>query len=143
MLFRSSDKASKIANYFGLNFERIEIKSKEVGRGFFDLVRFLDEPIADLTSYAYFKLGARANELGIKVLLSGHGGDELFWGYSWIKTSVEQNIRRFTTIDSKLHFFSYFRFTKPQFTLGQIFIWMKKGFGLIENLKQQIGRAHV
>lgn len=40
-----------------------------------------DEPVLDGSMYAHYKLCKLAKEHGIKVLLSGSGGDELFGGY--------------------------------------------------------------
>ena len=50
------------------------------GHGFLDtvrsLIRFQDEPIADASMYAHFELMRLAREAGVRVVLSGNGGDE-------------------------------------------------------------------
>ncbi len=55
------------------------------GESFFDdigaVIYHHDEPILDGSMYAHFKLCQLAKNAGIKVLLSGSGGDELFGGY--------------------------------------------------------------
>lgn len=55
------------------------------GKDFFsDIQKVLyhhDEPVLDGSMYAHFKLCQLAQENGVKVLLSGSGGDELFGGY--------------------------------------------------------------
>jgi asparagine synthase (glutamine-hydrolysing) len=45
------------------------------------LIWHLDEPIADPAAIACYLICKLAREHGIKVLLSGQGGDELFCGY--------------------------------------------------------------
>ena len=70
------------------NFEEIEIKTKDVAKNFLDLCYNLDEPIADISSYAYYMISKNLNKKKIKVLLQGQGVDELFWGYDWVKRSV-------------------------------------------------------
>ena len=40
-----------------------------------------DEPILDGSMYAHYKLCEMASVSGVKVILSGSGGDELFAGY--------------------------------------------------------------
>lgn len=56
------------------------------GNQFFDDVRSViyhhDEPVMDGSMYAHYKLCALAKDKGIKVLLSGSGGDELLGGYA-------------------------------------------------------------
>lgn len=45
------------------------------------MVKFLDEPIGEAAAINTFLICTRARELGIKVLLSGVGADEMFGGY--------------------------------------------------------------
>ena len=56
------------------------------GNDFFDdigdVIYHHDEPVLDGSMYAHYKLCQLAKENGIKVLLSGSGGDELFGGYA-------------------------------------------------------------
>jgi len=55
------------------------------GTSFFEDIRDViyhhDEPILDGSMFAHYKLCELAKQQGIKVLLSGSGGDELFGGY--------------------------------------------------------------
>jgi asparagine synthase (glutamine-hydrolysing) len=55
------------------------------GKDFFediqDVIYHHDEPILDGSMYAHYKLCEMAKAKGVKVLLSGSGGDELFGGY--------------------------------------------------------------
>lgn len=69
------------------------------GKGFFDdiprVIYHHDEPILDGSMYAHFKLCQLASAEGIKVLLSGSGGDELFGGYSsYVYAHLAKQIRR-------------------------------------------------
>ncbi len=47
-----------------------------------ELLPYMDEPMADSAIIPTFFLSKKASEQGIKVLLSGAGGDEIFGGYS-------------------------------------------------------------
>jgi asparagine synthase (glutamine-hydrolysing) len=131
-----SEMARKTADYFGLDFTRIEISPNDVAIGFVEMVAALDEPLADPASYAYFALGKKAKEQGVRVLFSGHGGDELFWGYKWINKSVSENIRRNSTLNFRFHFQDYLKFDPIKFTPGGLIQSFKTGFGLFENLIQ-------
>lgn len=55
------------------------------GKGFFEDIYNVfyhhDEPLLDGSMYSHYKLCQLASEAGIKVVLSGAGGDELFGGY--------------------------------------------------------------
>jgi asparagine synthase (glutamine-hydrolysing) len=60
--------------------------------GFFpDLVRIMDEPIADPAAFGHYSVPKAAAERGIKVLLTGIGGDEVFWGYHWVTQTASTN----------------------------------------------------
>ena len=57
------------------------------------LVRIMDEPIADPAAFGHYSVPKAAADQGIKVLLSGIGGDEIFWGYHWVTKAVQLNQR--------------------------------------------------
>jgi asparagine synthase (glutamine-hydrolysing) len=46
-----------------------------------EIARAMDDPAADYAILPTYKLAATAREAGLKVILSGEGGDELFAGY--------------------------------------------------------------
>lgn len=52
---------------------------KELG----NIIYYLDEPIPNITVIAQYKLSQRVREEGIKIVLDGSGGDELFGGYTF------------------------------------------------------------
>ena len=73
--------AKKMAKYFDLPLEVIEVDNNSIGN---ELERFLseaDEPVTDPASINNLYICQRASALGIKVLLSGTGGDDIFTGY--------------------------------------------------------------
>ncbi|WP_327093204.1 asparagine synthase (glutamine-hydrolyzing) [Nonomuraea sp. NBC_01738] len=48
----------------------------------------LSEPIADWTMPAYLGMVQRCREDGVRVLLTGHGPDELFLAYDWTRSAL-------------------------------------------------------
>lgn len=76
--------ARQHAEQMGMQFNEIEIDDSEVVDGFPALIASMDEPVADLTAYAYHSIMERSRRMGVPVLLMGHGADELFWGYDWV-----------------------------------------------------------
>lgn len=54
------------------------------------LIRDLGEPVSDIAAFAHAAVPRAAHELGFKVLLTGLGGDEIFWGYPWVQRAAQQ-----------------------------------------------------
>lgn len=131
-----SGQAAEISQQFGLQFSKILISPQDVAKSFSEMVKALDEPIADPSSFGYFSLGQHAKKLGIKVLLSGHGGDELFWGYSWIDQVIRKNIRRNKTLDFRTRIWEYLKIEMPPLRAGELLDWASAGLGLFENMIQ-------
>lgn len=73
------------------------------------MVYFLDEPQADLAAINTFFICKSARERGVKVLLSGSGGDDIFSGYrrhralrmerfwSWLPLFARTGLKRFSS----------------------------------------------
>lgn len=73
--------ARKVAAHLNVPLEVLRINSSDVAGGLIEMVRQLDEPLADPAALNVFYISRLARESGIKVLLSGVGGDDLFTGY--------------------------------------------------------------
>ena len=72
--------ASMLAKQFGFDHHEIIIKPSIIDE-LPNMVRFLDEPIADPAAINTYLICKSAKDIGVKVLLSGMGADELFLGY--------------------------------------------------------------
>lgn len=84
-------QAKGLADKVGFRFHEVELKTEEFAKDFCDLVYHMDDPIADIAAYGYYSVNREARKHGIPVLLSGIGGDELFWGYAWMRDAVDKN----------------------------------------------------
>jgi asparagine synthase (glutamine-hydrolysing) len=78
-------EARRLAESLGMAFHEVEVPVHEFASQFPDFVRLLDDPIADPAAFGHYAVPKAAREAGVKVLLSGIGGDELFWGYKWVR----------------------------------------------------------
>jgi len=87
-------KAAEIADHLKIPFHEVELATEDVVRRFPELVWAMDDPIADIAGYGYYAVSKLARDHGVPVLLSGLGGDELFWGYQWIRDLVAAHERR-------------------------------------------------
>lgn len=74
--------ARKVAKLFDLSHQEIILEPKIVEL-LPKVLWHLDEPISDPASIASYMISEEASKQGIKVLLSGQGGDEVFAGYPW------------------------------------------------------------
>jgi asparagine synthase (glutamine-hydrolysing) len=84
-------QAKELAQRLGMIFHEVELPVHNFVDFFPSLVRIMDEPIADPAAFGHYAIPKAAADQGIKVLLSGIGGDELFWGYSWTTRAVSSN----------------------------------------------------
>jgi asparagine synthase (glutamine-hydrolysing) len=84
-------QAGALAAHLGIPCTEVEISNRQVLQDFPLLIASMDTPIADIAAYGYFSVSRAARLAGVPVLLSGIGGDELFWGYSWVREAVSRN----------------------------------------------------
>ncbi|TKB76592.1 MAG: asparagine synthase (glutamine-hydrolyzing) [Nitrospira sp.] len=84
-------QAQDLAKQLGLTFHEVELPVGNFVDFFPQLVRIMDEPIADSAAFGHYAVPKAAADMGIKVLLTGLGGDELFWGYPWVTQTVTIN----------------------------------------------------
>lgn len=72
--------ARKLAELHEIQFNGIQLESDIVNL-LPEIVKILDEPIGDPAALNTFLMCKKAREKGVKVLLSGMGADEIFFGY--------------------------------------------------------------
>ncbi len=73
--------AKKVAKHLDVNLELVTVSSNQVADDLQSMVVQLDEPLADPAALNVRYISKLAKRHGIKVLLSGAGGDDLFTGY--------------------------------------------------------------
>jgi len=72
--------ADKVAKYLDVNLNVVD-STVEILNDFDKIIYFLDEPQADPAPIHVYNICKVAKEKGIKVLLGGTGGDDIFSGY--------------------------------------------------------------
>lgn len=100
--------ARKVARHVGVDLHEVLIDANVIGR-LPELVSLLDEPQADPAPINALIIAEHARAIGIPVLLSGAGGDDLFSGYrrhwalqfesrwSWLPESARIGLQRVAT----------------------------------------------
>ena len=73
--------ARQVAAHLKVPLDIVEIDSATMANDLQSMVRQLDEPLADPSALNVLYISQLARRNGIKVLLSGSGGDDLFTGY--------------------------------------------------------------
>lgn len=85
-----SGAAAQFAQSIGLPLTHVRLDARDVAKDFSTMCAARDEPISDIAGAAYLALARVVHEQGFRVLLSGQGGDELFWGYSWVRDVAQR-----------------------------------------------------
>lgn len=73
--------AIRAAKLLNTSLEIVKVDSKKMAKNFASMISQLDEPLADPAALNVFYISEAARSAGIKVLLSGAGGDDIFTGY--------------------------------------------------------------
>jgi asparagine synthase (glutamine-hydrolysing) len=73
--------ARLVAERFQTDHLELMITADDICNYFHKVINFLDEPLADNALFPTLMLSELARERGVKVILNGSGGDEIFGGY--------------------------------------------------------------
>jgi len=73
--------AKYVAAAAGANFHAVEFSEDDFWSLLPSVAAAFDDPVADYAILPTYKLGLAARDHGLKVVLSGEGGDEMFAGY--------------------------------------------------------------
>lgn len=129
-------EAAKIfAKSLNMPFCEVELGSEEVAEFFPELMYWLDDPIADISAFGYYSVMKAAKAHGVSVMLQGHGGDELFWGYPWVREAVVQSDRKLKgCLTGSVKLRDYLAVNGPAFwSLWGLKEWAKSGAGLLHS----------
>jgi len=83
--FDESEVAAEFSRELGISHHTITLQTLDIARQFAAVCGMRDEPVSDIAGPALAALPKAAREAGVPVLMTGIGGDELFWGYEWIR----------------------------------------------------------
>ena len=86
--------ARRVASHLGVPLEMVQVDPTSMARDLEMMVTQLEEPLADPACLNVLYISRLAREQGIKVLLSGSGGDDLFTGYRRHRAlAIDQKLR--------------------------------------------------
>jgi len=93
-----------LSKKIGSTHNEIKIDSKKQFIELQDLIRKIDEPVADGAVVSTFILSKYAKKKGVKVLLTGAGGDEIFGGYARYFSNTRFSAEWITELPSIIKF---------------------------------------
>lgn len=132
------NQAKELSQALKIPLHEIELTTDEHTGIFPGLVGLRDDPIADISGFGYYAVARKAREMGVPVLLQGQGGDELFWGYEWVRQAAVQTIRKQSLIRNGWQVIpQYLRPSLPlNSTPSTLAGWLKSGFGVLNGLSE-------
>jgi asparagine synthase (glutamine-hydrolysing) len=92
--FDERNEARSLAEHLKIPFHDIELRTEDMVTFFPELVCRRDDPIADISGYGYYSVMKLARDHGVPVMIQGQGGDELFWGYSWLRQALKESLQK-------------------------------------------------
>jgi len=136
------EQARALAEQLGMIVHELELPVDSFVEFFPRLVQIMDEPIADPAAFGHYSVPKAAADHGVKVMLSGLGGDELFWGYPWVTQAVitNQNMAasRSTASSRMQRFFSKVRHYSSLPSCCQRYASLLCGVGTLPRPVQQL-----
>jgi len=134
-----TEDARQLAVHLVMPFHSIRVSAREITDEFPVLVRAADDPIADIASYGYFRLMKAARAAGVPVMLTGQGGDELFWGYPWVRRAARATRQVLAVASGAMPSPSLAAALRPQppasLDAKGLLRWASDGFGIQQRLR--------
>ena len=130
-------EAKELAEYLKIPFHEVELSTSDLVSLFPKVNQFRDDPIADISGVSYYAVMRAAREQGVPVMLMGHGGDELFWGYSWVRAALVASQRKFDLRNGEaVGLTDYLKISKPPYSYTMGLLWLKSLGGLLSGYRQ-------
>jgi asparagine synthase (glutamine-hydrolysing) len=128
--------AKAFADHLKIPFHTVELSTRDLVEQYSDVNLHRDDPIADGSGVAVAAVAQLARRHSVPVLLFGHGGDELFWGYRWVKSALLATRRREALLAGLRGFKDYVRLRPPPFSVTLGLQWALSGAGILPEWRQ-------
>ena len=130
-----SGMAMEFASKMGISCHRLELNAGSIVHDFPEMCLSRDEPNSDIAGSALFSLMRFIHSHGVRVMMSGLGADELFWGYGWTREALAFNKRKRLLLAGQVGILSYLGVRRPPLSIVGSINWIADGAGLLEGLR--------
>lgn len=130
--------AADYARELGMAHHRVVLSTTEIVEQFPEMCLHRDEPIADVAGSSIYALAGASGERGMPVLLTGLGGDELFWGYRWHRQCVDASFRAARTRDGSGSLAEYLRVSAPPVSIVGALNWLQDLGGILRGYRDWV-----
>ncbi|MEJ0005151.1 MAG: asparagine synthase (glutamine-hydrolyzing) [Steroidobacteraceae bacterium] len=128
--------ARAFADYLKIPFHTVELSTTDMVEQYPTVNLHRDDPIGDIAGVSIAAVARLARQHGVPVLLFGQGGDELFWGYQWVRSALHATRRRAALTAGLRGFRDYLRFSPPPLSVTMGFRWALSGAGILSEWRQ-------
>jgi asparagine synthase (glutamine-hydrolysing) len=129
-------EAKAFADHLGIPFHAVELSPHDFVEQYSAVNLHRDDPIADGSGVAIAAVARLARDFSVPVLLFGHGGDELFWGYRWVRSALQATRRRTALLAGLRGLKDYLRFSAPPYSVTLGLQWALSGAGILPEWRQ-------
>jgi len=130
--------ARELADHLKIPIHEVELEVEEVVEALPDLQWHSDDPLGDIASPGYYFTMRRARDEGLRVMLTGHGGDELFWGYDWVRKAVHATQRKWRArLGPRSNWREYVELSPPPLSYTGGMRWLHDWGGLRSGMRQR------
>ncbi len=130
------EPAQRFAQHLGIRHIEVVVSAEDMARALPAVCGATDEPYNDSAASSIYAMMERCRAEGLKVMLSGAGGDELFWGYRWVQRAVEMTERKYSRQQGEASILQYIKPNLPARSYSQVRSWAREGGGLLSGLDQ-------
>lgn len=99
--------AKKLCKEFNIKLNLNLIEANQISRdNLMEALNFFDEPLANLNILNSFLQARLARKMGVKVILTGDGADEIFGGYQkYVNTKIAAKFKFFSPFSKKIRLY--------------------------------------
>jgi asparagine synthase (glutamine-hydrolysing) len=130
--------ARDFALHLGLPHVELRLSTSDVVASFPQMCISRDDPLTDWSGSGFMALYGLAHQHGVRVMFAGQGGDELFFGYPWLRLALRSSRRKAALLGGTGSVLDYLSISGPPPSLAGVADWLESVGGLRRGLKERL-----